>query len=96
MKALQCRIIDMESELAIERSMRKEAESRLSGLKDAKSQVDEFLKSILYANEAAISQIYCPSPPLHARREANVLQVAKLVSNIRTLNFFFFFCAIHS
>ncbi len=61
----------MESELAAERTLRQEAEIRLSALKDAKSHVDEFLKSMSKANGGVIT--FGPPPP--------VPRVAKLVSS---------------
>ncbi len=74
----------MESALATERTLRQEAEIRLSALKDAKSHVDEFLKSMLISNGLTTSSFGPPPVP----------RVAKLVSSACALNFFI--CAIHS
>ncbi len=84
-EALHCKVIKMENALATERTLRQEAEMRLSALKDAKSDVNELLEGILKANEAIIS---ISSPPLSppTRRETNVPQVSKLVSIARSFN----------
>ncbi len=87
MEALQRKVINMEGVLATERTLRQEAEIRLSALKDAKSDVYEFLEGILKANEV-ITSISCPPPSPPTRRETTVPQVSKLVCCARSLNLF--------
>ncbi len=87
MEALHRKFINMEGALATECTLRREAEMRLSALKDAKSDVNEFLEGILKANEV-ITSISCLPPSPRNRRETTVPQVSKLVSSAHSLNLF--------